>query len=396
MSLVCVVIPTRNRPSFLRAALNSLVNQSDHDFSVVVSDNSDDDESGSVCREFSNKLKLRYQRADRTLSMVDNWNFGLSGANAEFVAVMIDKTVWNPGVVRTVRKTVQDFGNVNVISWGNEAYYGDSEGCGAGLYVPNQSNYEPAQQVDLLEKLRERREFKVSRVAQTSSFYCLGKICFGVYSAVLIDRIRSRHNSLFHPLSPDYTSLTLASLYSTNAIQLGAPMQLSFQISTGSGGGAARNPWKALDYLQSVDPQLACLSRLPVPGLYQSAENCCAFDLVQFDDVSEIVVGGPNLISLRGFVIDELADSGNEIDCSFMDTLECYAVHRQVRRARTTSRISRSLLAIRRALVSVVRLWPRLYELLKSFQRNTSVQCSSPGFALNIQDTSNYALRDPR
>lgn len=395
MSLVCVVIPTRNRPSFLRAALNSLVNQSDHDFSVVVSDNSDDDESGRVCREFSNKLKLRYQRTDRTLSMVDNWNFGLSGAHAEFVAVMIDKTVWNPSVVRTVRKTVQDFGNVDVMSWGSEDYHGENEGTAIGRYVPTQGAREPVKRISLLGELLERRQFKMPRGARTSNSYCLGKICFGIYSTSLIQRIQRRHGYVFHPLSPDYSSMTLASCYSTSAVQLGVPMQLSFVTSLSNGSRAKKSPVHALEYLSAVDPQLSFLSRLPIPGLYQSQENCCAFDLIQFDEVFDVSLKPPNLGNLRKLVSAEVWNSRQEIDSSFLceqdlrdltKSMSCLSTKRRMQQLLHPSRNTAALKVRSSEFVyRVHRLLQKAPGIQRVLHMDTSRYCPSPEAALQIQ-----------
>lgn len=59
-SSVSVLITTKNRARFLKACLNSLVNQTRSPKEVVVVDNGSSDETQQVCHMFAKKLLLRY------------------------------------------------------------------------------------------------------------------------------------------------------------------------------------------------------------------------------------------------------------------------------------------------------------------------------------------------
>lgn len=304
MSLVTVIIPTRNRPELLRIALQSLVNQTCADLSVVIADNSTDERSHVVCGEFSDKLTLRYLSAGGALSMVENWNLGIPFADGEYVAVMIDKTVWNPHAVEVIRNVHNHFGPVDTISWAHDYFLPSSESSSSGHMMPRLVERRHAEEISLRSEFETRRQFSKARSAQTAHEYCLGKICFGVYSAKLIQRIIATYSSLFHPITPDYSSMTLASICSLRSIQLGIPLQVS-RISNESNGTRAEDDAEyALQYLRSVDPSLSVLERLPIPGVFQSIENLAAYDMLQFDKTTDLP--SANLQNLATLVLAEV------------------------------------------------------------------------------------------
>jgi len=304
VSLITVVIPTRNRPEHLRLALQSLVNQTCTDFSVVIADNSTDGRSHVVSGEFSNKLTLKYLAAGGALSMVENWNLGIPHINGEYVGIMIDKTVWNPYAVEVIRSVHDHFGPVDTISWAHDYFLPNSESSSAGHMMPRLVERRYAKEVSLRSEFESRRQFSKARSAQNAHEYCLGKVCFGAYSTKLIQRIISTYSLLFHPITPDYSSLSLASICSSRSIQLGIPLQISRISNESNGTKSEDNPEHALQYLRSVDPSLSVLERLPIPGVFQSIENLVAHDMLQFDDTTDLP--SPNIQNLKTLVVAEL------------------------------------------------------------------------------------------
>lgn len=304
MSLITVVIPTRNRPEHLRLALQSLVNQTCTDFSVVIADNSTDGRSHVVSGEFSNKLTLKYLAAGGALSMVENWNLGIPHTNGEYVGIMIDKTVWNPYAVEVIRNVHDHFGPVDTISWAHDYFLPNSESSSAGHMMPRLVERRYAKEVSLRSEFESRRQFSKARSAQNAHEYCLGKVCFGAYSTKLIQRIISTYSLLFHPITPDYSSMSLASICSSRSIQLGIPLQISRISNESNGTKSEDNPEHALQYLRSVDPSLSLLERLPIPGVFQSIENLVAHDMLQFDETTDLP--SPNIHNLTTLVLAEL------------------------------------------------------------------------------------------
>jgi glycosyltransferase involved in cell wall biosynthesis len=313
---------------YLQQALQSLVNQSDQDFDVVISDNSTDDLSRYVQEQFLTQLRIQYLKTEGSLSMVANWNHAISQATGRFVAVMIDKTVWNPNVVAIIRKTVILTPDVDVISWNNDSFtpFNSQIVEGWGTFASRTINYEAPRTVQLIEQLNWRRKFECARTAQSPSQYTLGKICFGAYSTNLVEKIKNRHQFLFHAFAPDYTSMVLASVYSKSAIQLGYPLQISFNTTISNGYLQSVDLNHMLSYWKSVDETLEVLNRLPIPGVFQSIENAVAHDLTRFDSEfdASVTLDPPNNSNLMKRIANEIRESGVKLDRRFLDpsTLE--------------------------------------------------------------------------
>lgn len=98
---VTVIIPTRNRPDTLRTALESVFVQ---DVSiikrVVVSDNSDNNESKAVVEEFRSSL-VRYEKTTHPIfDPIERARQCYGFADAEYFALLHDDDWWHPGHLR--------------------------------------------------------------------------------------------------------------------------------------------------------------------------------------------------------------------------------------------------------------------------------------------------------
>lgn len=96
---VSIVVPTRNRPALLRRALESLAMEGapPDRVEIVVTDNSDDTESGRLVKEEFGELKVLYFRNEPPTGMVENWNLGAARASGEWVIFLHDDDCFLPG-----------------------------------------------------------------------------------------------------------------------------------------------------------------------------------------------------------------------------------------------------------------------------------------------------------
>lgn len=92
---VTVLIPTHRRPALLRSTLQSVQGQSRPDLiaEVIVSENSDDPGSESVCREFPS-LPLRHVFQLPVVSAGEHFARLLDRAKTEWVALLGDDDMW--------------------------------------------------------------------------------------------------------------------------------------------------------------------------------------------------------------------------------------------------------------------------------------------------------------
>lgn len=131
-----IVIPTRNRHDTLKHAIRTCLVQDDDNLEIIVSDNFSSPETAATVAGFSDH-RLKYQRADTSLCMMDSWEFGLSGVTASgFVHFMGDDNGIVPGTIRRIRQIVHKTGVSIVHGKPIQYVWPDSEGRHGWLSVP--------------------------------------------------------------------------------------------------------------------------------------------------------------------------------------------------------------------------------------------------------------------
>ena len=92
--MVSVIITTHNRPSFLRAAVQSVLDQSLFHFElIIVDDASPGDETKTAVNYFFDE-RIRYIKNEQNLGSTESLNVGLRAAKGEFIAILDDDDFW--------------------------------------------------------------------------------------------------------------------------------------------------------------------------------------------------------------------------------------------------------------------------------------------------------------
>jgi len=92
---VSVCIPTYNRSTMLREAVESVLLQTFQDFELVISDNASDDETTEVARSFNDK-RIRHVRNAHNIGHRKNWNRCLTVASGEYMTILPDDDLMMP------------------------------------------------------------------------------------------------------------------------------------------------------------------------------------------------------------------------------------------------------------------------------------------------------------
>lgn len=119
-----VVIPTRSRAQLLRYALRSALNQTFDDYEIVVSDNFSQDNTSDIVRELTTP-KVKYVKADRPLTMPENWEFALGHAQGEYITYLCDDDALRPDALKIVADTIAQYGS-SLLVLGSAVYYADN------------------------------------------------------------------------------------------------------------------------------------------------------------------------------------------------------------------------------------------------------------------------------
>lgn len=121
-TIISVIIPTYNRAKYLPEALNSVLNQKNHDYEldvIVIDDKSTDNTVEMLERDYKDKITLiKLPKNTGRPAMVRN--AGMKVAKGEFIAFQDSDDVWAP---RKFARQMQAFDDPNVvISYGNCDY----------------------------------------------------------------------------------------------------------------------------------------------------------------------------------------------------------------------------------------------------------------------------------
>jgi len=93
--LVSICIPTYHRPVLLERAIRSVLAQTVQDFEIVITDNSENDESAQVVRRL-NDPRIRYYRNSGNIGALNNIKKVASLAEGKFLVVLLDDDLLKP------------------------------------------------------------------------------------------------------------------------------------------------------------------------------------------------------------------------------------------------------------------------------------------------------------
>ena len=194
----------------------------------------------------------------------------------DYVAVIIDKTLLHPSALAVADRALR-FQPADIVTWHNEGFVPVNEvrDLARGRFQPVVTPHRPAL-YDATAELAVRFA-NASRRGRDAVHYVRGKIVFGAYSRALLQRIRERTGRLFHPLSPDYTSMVPACVLAEGALDVGRPLLVSYNSVRSNGRRVAADPAHGRRFIEATDPAL--IEALPIPGLYTSVHNIVAYDL---------------------------------------------------------------------------------------------------------------------
>lgn len=94
---VSIGMPVYNGERFIRKALDSLLAQTFTDFELIISDNASDDDTQSICNEYSKKYpRIKYVRHKKNLGAHWNFNFVTQNAKGKFITWLAHDDILEP------------------------------------------------------------------------------------------------------------------------------------------------------------------------------------------------------------------------------------------------------------------------------------------------------------
>ena len=90
-----LIIPTKNRRETAIKAVKSGTMSRYDDIEIIVTDGSDDDSLGKEIKKLEDP-RIKYFHHTKSLSMKNNWEFGVSKATGDYVSVIGDDDALMP------------------------------------------------------------------------------------------------------------------------------------------------------------------------------------------------------------------------------------------------------------------------------------------------------------
>jgi glycosyltransferase involved in cell wall biosynthesis len=111
--LVSIVIPTFNRPDYLRLALATAVKQTYGNLEIIVHDNDSPQDIGRIVAEF-NDPRIRYTRNDKNIGQTRNILAAIKQASGKYLALLGDDDLWKFDFVTSLIAPMEAHPNVVV------------------------------------------------------------------------------------------------------------------------------------------------------------------------------------------------------------------------------------------------------------------------------------------
>ena len=92
--LVSVIIPTYNRPEYLKQAISSAIRQTYQNIEIIVSDNCSSENPQSLVESFQDK-RIKFWRHSQNIGMLANQLHTFKMASGKYVASLHDDDIWD-------------------------------------------------------------------------------------------------------------------------------------------------------------------------------------------------------------------------------------------------------------------------------------------------------------
>ncbi len=109
--VISILVPLYNTPKdFLCEMIDSVVNQTYHDWELCLADGSDDEHSyvGEICKEYAKDERVKYQKLVKNEGISGNTNECLKMATGEFIGLFDHDDILHPSVLYKYREAIDE------------------------------------------------------------------------------------------------------------------------------------------------------------------------------------------------------------------------------------------------------------------------------------------------
>ena len=223
-----LIIPTKNRSETAIKAVKSATMSRYDDIEIIVTDGSDDHSLGKEIKKLEDP-RIKYFHHTKSLSMKNNWEFGVSKATGDYVSIIGDDDALMPDGFLLAAELIKLSGT-NVLhgvcpnyKWPD--YPLISRRNFIGLKLPTTVIHEK----DPRSQLRKAYEFKARKGTGPGIYH-------GIISKKFLDDLKSMRGSYFIDDNPDFDSGFCTLLYAESYLQTSYPLFISGQCAASNSG----------------------------------------------------------------------------------------------------------------------------------------------------------------
>ena len=223
-----LIIPTKNRRETAIKAVKSGTMSRYDDIEIIVTDGSDDDSLGKEIKKLEDP-RIKYFHHTKSLSMKNNWEFGVSKATGDYVSVIGDDDALMPDGFLLASELIK-LSSTNVLHCACPNYkWPDypliSRRNLIGLKLPTTVIHEK----DPRSQLRKAYEFKAKKGTGPGIYH-------GIISKKFLDDLKLMRGSYFVDDNPDFDSGFCTLLYAESYLQTSYPLFISGQCAASNSG----------------------------------------------------------------------------------------------------------------------------------------------------------------
>ncbi|MCH5233043.1 MAG: glycosyltransferase [Muribaculaceae bacterium] len=101
-----IIVPVYNRPAEIKELLESLINQSDNDFQVVIVEDGSSDTCRDICNEKSSSLNLKYFYKDNEGRSIAR-NYGIDRADGKYLLFVDSDCLMPTDYIQSIKKSLE-------------------------------------------------------------------------------------------------------------------------------------------------------------------------------------------------------------------------------------------------------------------------------------------------
>lgn len=106
--LISIVLPTFNRPDYLKLTVDSVLAQSYDNFEIIISDNSDNHDSSEIIEKYNDR-RIFYIKNRENIGLVRNFNKCLSHAKGDYFHFLSDDDILLPNCLQEKVTLINSF-----------------------------------------------------------------------------------------------------------------------------------------------------------------------------------------------------------------------------------------------------------------------------------------------